>query len=516
LSLDLGIRSYSGIFLPNPDGNDLTLRSGGNANPNVAILNGSLTVAGTITGNIDATNINSGVLDIARIPSLSADKITSGTLAGNLSISGSSGTLLQVGIATGSTANIDLSGHVQLKEYSNNNLAYLQARDDTSSRDIGLRIRVQQKENTGRKTVEALTISPNGNLGIGTSDPKAKLDISTTPRTDTHPTAIKGLYITGDFKADSDGIEFRHSNGSQGIGFGYNTIYAAGTNDNQDLNLKPKGTGKVIISNLYDVYLRGSAFESTEGNITFLKIANFDFGLSKGRGLNTIVLNPNGAYKRKVNHDVYADPISWNNWADWVNANASAGDIVAVASFDAISKVPTSGSANTLLRSINALKAFQLVIGLGTERTPYTVFFVKGESTSIEASSTYRGLNAHLKTTSYFNQLALSSYKEEELWIDVTFQNNWVNYGNGYNPPAYFKDSSGIVHLRGMVMNGTIGSAIFTLPAGYRPQFRELQAVQTNSNTIGRLDILTDGQVQPLTGSNVWFSLDGVTFRAAG
>jgi hypothetical protein len=171
-TLDLTVRSYSGIFLPNATGNDLTLRSGGNANPNLAILDGSLTVTGTfavkskitlpgdqkiefsdvdtsnnlmlqlwtgyglginqgtlfyaangkhswrdtngvnermvlttgdngflavngtgtssfagnlrvtgtITGSINATNINAGVLDIARIPDLPPNKIASGTL----------------------------------------------------------------------------------------------------------------------------------------------------------------------------------------------------------------------------------------------------------------------------------------------------------------------------------------------------------------------------------------------------------------------------------------------------
>ena len=87
-NLDLTVRDYSGIFLPNATGNDLTLRSGGNANPNVAILNGSLTVTGTITGNIDATNINSGVLAVERIPNLPPDKITAGTTTGNLTIGG--------------------------------------------------------------------------------------------------------------------------------------------------------------------------------------------------------------------------------------------------------------------------------------------------------------------------------------------------------------------------------------------------------------------------------------------
>ena len=87
------------------------------------------------------------------------------------------------------------------------------------------------------------------NIGIGsTINPVARLDIASASRTGTHPTAVKGLYITGDFNADNDGVEFRHSSGTQGIGFGFNTIYAAGSNANQDLGLKPKGTGEVTVS----------------------------------------------------------------------------------------------------------------------------------------------------------------------------------------------------------------------------------------------------------------------------
>ena len=85
-----------------------------------------------------------------------------------------------------------------------------------------------------------------GNVGIGTTAPVSRLDIFQAPRTDpgNHPKAVKGLYLTGDFGSASDGVEFRHSNGSQGIGFGFNSIYAAGNNANQDLNLMPKGTAR--------------------------------------------------------------------------------------------------------------------------------------------------------------------------------------------------------------------------------------------------------------------------------
>ena len=68
-------------------------------------------------------------------------------------------------------------------------------------------------------------------------------------------------------------------------------------------------------------------------------------------------------------------------------------------------------------------------------------------------------------------------------WQSVSFQSGWVNYGGSYNPAGYFKDSLGIVHLRGLVKSGKIGNnqTIFTLPAGYRPANRELQIICRNS-----------------------------------
>ncbi|MEA5622919.1 hypothetical protein [Nostoc sp. UHCC 0251] len=375
ITLDANVREYSGLSLPNSNSKALTLRSGGNATPNLAVLTGSLkidgdlTVAGTISGTIDTKNIASGILSIDRIPNLSADKITSGilnvdripnlsankitsgTIVGDLTVNGNitgknlslaadsskrgalflaaigdynhvlynnlsnidnegawdgtkwnvynglnirvgsnnskstafyinntgnvaiginnpgdyklnvqgnqflkgsltvqegkisldgsqqivfsdTGTTnqlklqfwsgyglgvngstlfytangnhswrdnqniermllstavdggltvkgtgnssfggnltvtgsLSVGVSVGSTTNIDLSGHVQLKEYGQQNIAFLQARDDSSNRDIGLRIRTQMKGNTQKTLVEAVTITPSGEI----------------------------------------------------------------------------------------------------------------------------------------------------------------------------------------------------------------------------------------------------------------------------------------------------------------------------------------------------------------
>lgn len=107
---------------------------------------------------------------------------------------------------------------------------------------------------------------------------------------------------------------------------------------------------------------------------------------------------------------------------------------------------------------------------------------------------------------------------EQEPWQTPTLLKDgiaqWIAFGGEHNPPGYFKDSMGIVHLRGLVKNGKIGSPIFILPSGYCPQFRELFPILTDPNIYARLDVLNNGSVIPLTGNPNWISLDGITFRA--
>jgi hypothetical protein len=107
-------------------------------------------------------------------------------------------------------------------------------------------------------------------------------------------------------------------------------------------------------------------------------------------------------------------------------------------------------------------------------------------------------------------------------WIEVgsggtapAFQNSWVNYDTSYNSCAFRKDANGFVWLKGLIKSGSIGvsSACFTLPAGYRPQKRELMVNITNT-AIGRLDVDVDGKVITHTGNNAWYSLDNCRFKA--
>ncbi|MCP4712344.1 MAG: hypothetical protein GY869_27295 [Planctomycetes bacterium] len=103
---------------------------------------------------------------------------------------------------------------------------------------------------------------------------------------------------------------------------------------------------------------------------------------------------------------------------------------------------------------------------------------------------------------------------EQEPWQATVFLNGWIDYGGGYNAAGYFKDSVGVVHLRGLVKSGSVGQVIFTLPVGYRPAGRAIHPVMTYLNVMGRVDITASGEVILIYGSNAWVSLENITFRA--
>ncbi|MCK9273006.1 hypothetical protein M0P65_05660 [Candidatus Gracilibacteria bacterium] len=106
--------------------------------------------------------------------------------------------------------------------------------------------------------------------------------------------------------------------------------------------------------------------------------------------------------------------------------------------------------------------------------------------------------------------------KTAETWKTSILLNGWVNYGGVASTAGYYKDGLGIVHLKGLVKNGTILQNIFVLPIGYRPLEQLIYSTDSSTGTyvIGRVDVKTDGSIYPYTGGNSWFSLDGLSFRA--
>jgi hypothetical protein len=96
-----------------------------------------------------------------------------------------------------------------------------------------------------------IILKPSGNVGLGTNTPGAKLTVQPGPTDTARVASGKALFVScgmGEGKTRDGGIEFRHDNLSQGIGFGYNTIYATGANDSQELNLQSKGDASLNLN----------------------------------------------------------------------------------------------------------------------------------------------------------------------------------------------------------------------------------------------------------------------------
>lgn len=107
-----------------------------------------------------------------------------------------------------------------------------------------------------------------------------------------------------------------------------------------------------------------------------------------------------------------------------------------------------------------------------------------------------------------------------EDWIAVSFENSWVNYGGGYAAAEYYKDYDGVVHLKGMIKNGTRNVTAFTLPTDYRPVDRRLFGTISSAALpaidVGRIDITSAGAVIPIIAVGyTWVSLDGLQFRTS-
>jgi hypothetical protein len=103
-------------------------------------------------------------------------------------------------------------------------------------------------------------------------------------------------------------------------------------------------------------------------------------------------------------------------------------------------------------------------------------------------------------------------------WVAATLGNSWANSA-GWQPAAYFKDTNGIVHLRGGITGGTTGTTAFFLGVGFRPAVQSLHPIF--GQTVGGaayqagafVTISAAGAVNinvVPTGGNAW--LDGISF----
>ncbi|GAA0137758.1 hypothetical protein YSY43_45990 [Paenibacillus sp. YSY-4.3] len=88
--------------------------------------------------------------------------------------------------------------------------------------------------------------------------------------------------------------------------------------------------------------------------------------------------------------------------------------------------------------------------------------------------------------------------KDAPGWITPTLLNGWTLSSSGVFPAQYFKDSMGIVHVKGIVTGGVTETVVFKLPSGYRPRItnRIPSIIMSGVNVyIAYLDVKASGDI---------------------
>lgn len=92
---------------------------------------------------------------------------------------------------------------------------------------------------------------------------------------------------------------------------------------------------------------------------------------------------------------------------------------------------------------------------------------------------------------------------EDSGWTGVTFSNSWVDFGSPQQAAQYSK-AGDVVRVRGVIKSGTLNTAAFTLPSGFRPP-----ATLRFPSSDGIITVDSSGVVSVFGASNTIF---GVTF----
>lgn len=119
--------------------------------------------------------------------------------------------------------------------------------------------------------------------------------------------------------------------------------------------------------------------------------------------------------------------------------------------------------------------------------------------------------------TKFPSQAAVKAYaaaSAQPAWTNATMLNGWVSVGWPYAPVGYYKDTLGIVHLRGVIDAGTHGSGTecIDLPVGYRPEY-VIETIQPGATSA---QISISGPILMFYGAQqAAVNLDNIHFRAA-
>lgn len=167
------------------------------------------------------------------------------------------------------------------------------------------------------------------------------------------------------------------------------------------------------------------------------------------------------------------------------------------------------------------LPIFTLPVGF-RPATRQVFSVISGPSVPAQIEVLPTGVVNLLTAATYVSLSGITFMAEDALtvtWIPLALQNGWTDFDVATSgTAAYFIDSVGDVHLRGMIKGGTVGVQPFTLPVGtYATDFYQMFMTATGGAASGlaRWDVQANNGRMVLSGfsgsgTNAWVSMAGI------
>lgn len=141
----------------------------------------------------------------------------------------------------------------------------------------------------------------------------------------------------------------------------------------------------------------------------------------------------------------------------------------------------------------------------------------KGVTVSAACADTSIGANTYGSGIAVIDRVSDAGVGTMGVRRTAALVNGWVDFGAGFDTLHFYKTSDGMVHIGGTIKSGTVttGTALFTLPEGFRPSALRLFSITQSAGAgqiFGCISVNSSGLVAIQAGANNQFSLDGVSF----
>jgi hypothetical protein len=101
-------------------------------------------------------------------------------------------------------------------------------------------------------------------------------------------------------------------------------------------------------------------------------------------------------------------------------------------------------------------------------------------------------------------------------WMPLTLQNGWVPFNASTEAvPGLWKDALGVVHIQGLIKDGTVGTDIAQIPVGYRPlRTKRFPVVCASGTVIFGAVQATGSALNHIVGGTGWVDLSTIQYPA--